>query len=205
MSCRGAKSWHWSILRPVLIIGEAMGGAMDLIPPLGVYAAVLRAQGRPLDYPGGAPRVAQAVRRRSAGARDRLVGRCRGRAQRSVQRHQWRRLHLGEHLAGDRGCARHDAGRACAVVAGEGVSEMDSALGRAAQDARSDRAWPRGVRRPVRSSMPITACAMGRPNPVRRRSCRTVKINQAGFTEMMDTEVMFRKWFKLAKASRLLP
>ena len=33
----------------------------------------------------------------------------------------------------------------------------------------------------------------------------TVKINQAGFTEMMDTEVMFRKWFKLAKASRLLP
>ncbi|MHC2337713.1 hypothetical protein [Bradyrhizobium sp. USDA 4454] len=33
----------------------------------------------------------------------------------------------------------------------------------------------------------------------------TVKINQAGFTEMMDTEVMFRKWFRLAKASRLLP
>ena len=23
----------------------------------------------------------------------------------------------------------------------------------------------------------------------------TVKINQAGFTEMMDTEAMFRKWF----------
>src|SRR6266446_298003 len=33
------KAWHWSILRPVLIIGLAMGGAMDLIPPLGVYAA----------------------------------------------------------------------------------------------------------------------------------------------------------------------
>ena len=34
---------------------------MDLIPPLGVYAAILREQGRPLDYPGGAPRVSQAV------------------------------------------------------------------------------------------------------------------------------------------------
>ena len=33
----------------------------------------------------------------------------------------------------------------------------------------------------------------------------TVKINQAGFTEMMDTEVMFRKWFGLARSRRLLP
>src|SRR5438270_3810526 len=58
---QAGKAWHWSILRPVLIVGLAMGGAMDLIPPLGVYAAMLREQGRPLDYPGGAARVAQAV------------------------------------------------------------------------------------------------------------------------------------------------
>src|SRR2546430_12397196 len=55
------KAWHWSILRPVLIVGETIGGAMDLIPPLGVYAAMLREQGRPLHYPGGAARVSQAV------------------------------------------------------------------------------------------------------------------------------------------------
>src|SRR3954452_18861532 len=55
------KSWHWSILRPVLIVGDTIGGAMDLIPPIGVYAAMLREEGRPLDYPGGAPRVSQAV------------------------------------------------------------------------------------------------------------------------------------------------
>jgi hypothetical protein len=76
------KSWHWSILRPVLIVGATIGGAMDLIPPLGVYAAVLREEGRALDYPGGAARVAQAVdvgaggRRRSVGARHRLGRRC---------------------------------------------------------------------------------------------------------------------------------
>ena len=58
---QAGKAWHWSILRPVLIVGLAMGGAMDLIPPLGVYAAMLREQGRPLDFPGGAARVAQAV------------------------------------------------------------------------------------------------------------------------------------------------
>jgi len=33
----------------------------------------------------------------------------------------------------------------------------------------------------------------------------TVKINQAGFTEMMDTEVMFQKWFRQARSQRLLP
>ncbi|UFW41158.1 hypothetical protein BcanWSM471_33965 [Bradyrhizobium sp. WSM471] len=33
----------------------------------------------------------------------------------------------------------------------------------------------------------------------------TVKINRAGFTEMMDTEDMFRKWFRQAKEERLLP
>ena len=33
----------------------------------------------------------------------------------------------------------------------------------------------------------------------------TVKINKAGFTEMMDTEDMFRKWFTHARSSRLLP
>jgi len=33
----------------------------------------------------------------------------------------------------------------------------------------------------------------------------TVKINKAGFTEMMDTEDMFRKWFRQARSSRLLP
>ena len=58
---QGKAQWHWSILRPVLIVGEAIGGAMDLIPPLGVYAAMLREQGRALDYPAGAARVSQAV------------------------------------------------------------------------------------------------------------------------------------------------
>src|SRR6202022_1550036 len=55
------KAWHWSILRPVLIVGETIGGGMDLIPGLGVYAAMLREQGEALDYPGGAARVSQAA------------------------------------------------------------------------------------------------------------------------------------------------
>ena len=33
----------------------------------------------------------------------------------------------------------------------------------------------------------------------------TIKIKQAGFTEVMDTEAMFRKWFKLFQDEKLLP
>jgi hypothetical protein len=33
----------------------------------------------------------------------------------------------------------------------------------------------------------------------------TIKIAQAGFTEVMDTEAMFRKWFKVFQDKRLLP
>jgi nucleoside-diphosphate-sugar epimerase len=56
------KNWSWSILRPVLIVGDSVGSAMNVIPALGVYAAMMRRAGKTtLDYPGGVGRVAQAV------------------------------------------------------------------------------------------------------------------------------------------------
>ena len=54
------KAWTWSILRPVLIVGDSVGSAMNVIPALGVYAAMMRRDGKTrLDYPGGVGRVAQ--------------------------------------------------------------------------------------------------------------------------------------------------
>jgi nucleoside-diphosphate-sugar epimerase len=55
------KDWSWSILRPVLIVGYSTGSAMNVIPALGVYAALRREAGPDLPFPGGAPRVAQAI------------------------------------------------------------------------------------------------------------------------------------------------
>jgi nucleoside-diphosphate-sugar epimerase len=53
--------WALTILRPQVIYGEAQGGNMNAIPPLGVYAALLRAEGRALDFPGGATTIGEAV------------------------------------------------------------------------------------------------------------------------------------------------
>src|SRR5262249_26232856 len=59
---QAGKRWAWSILRPVLIVGASVGSAMNVIPALGAYAALMRRAGKTrLDYPGGVGRVAQAV------------------------------------------------------------------------------------------------------------------------------------------------
>ena len=55
------QSWHWTILRPQIIFGESFGSAMNLIPAIGTYAALLKEDGRPLFYPGGTPNLMEAV------------------------------------------------------------------------------------------------------------------------------------------------
>src|SRR6202165_5278412 len=198
------KAWHWSILRPGLIVGEAMGGAMDLIPPLGVYAAMLREAGRALDYPGGAARVSQAV---DVDLLARAIA--------------W---------AGEADAARNEAFN---VTNGDvftwenvwpAVSEaLDMKPGVAAplslvasypqwiapwQALRSNHDLIAPDREPfVGLSFQYADYSMryGQTEPGPPSIVSTVKINKAGFTEMMDTEGMVRKWFALAREQRLLP
>jgi nucleoside-diphosphate-sugar epimerase len=198
------KAWHWSILRPVLIVGEAMGGAMDLIPPLGVYAAMLREQGRALDYPGGAARVSQAV---DVDLLARAIG--------------W---------AGEAGAARNEAFNVTNgdVFTWENVwpaiaEALDMKPGGAvplslaatypqwiapwdALRQKYDLISP-DLEAFVGLSFQYADYTMryGQTQPGPPSIVSTVKINQAGFTEMMDTEDTFRKWFRHARSSRLLP
>jgi nucleoside-diphosphate-sugar epimerase len=198
------KAWHWSILRPVLIVGEAMGGAMDLIPPLGVYAAMLREQGRALDYPGGAARVSQAV---DVDLLARAIG--------------W---------AGEAGAARNEAFNVTNgdVFTWENVwpaiaEALDMKPGGAvplslaatypqwiapwdALRQKYDLISP-DLEAFVGLSFQYADYTMryGQTQPGPPSIVSTVKINQADFTEMMDTEDTFRKWFRHARSSRLLP
>jgi len=198
------KGWHWSILRPVLIVGEAMGGAMDLIPPLGVYAAILREQGRALDYPAGAARVSQAV---DVDLLARAIA--------------W---------SGEAEAARNEAFN---VTNGDvftwenvwpAIAEALEMKPGAAVPLSLAQTWPQwiapwealrrkhdlispGLEAFVGLSFQYADYTMryGQTEPGPPAIVSTVKINQAGFTEMMDTEAMFRKWFRQARANRLLP
>lgn len=198
------KAWHWTILRPVLIVGEAIGGAMDLIPPLGVYATMLREKGQPLHYPGGAARISQAVDVD-------LLARAMA----------W---------AGEAKSARNEAFNVTNgdVFTWENVwpavsDAFDMKPGDAIPFSLAQAAEPwsapwdlirskYGLISPalnefvglsfqyVDYQLRYSKTEIGEPAIV-----STVKINQAGFTEMMDTEVMLRKWFRQARADRLLP
>ena len=58
---QAGRKWNFTILRPQIVIGEAIGGNLSLIPPLGVYAALLREERSPLYFPGGDPSVFELV------------------------------------------------------------------------------------------------------------------------------------------------
>ena len=53
--------WTWTIFRPQIIVGESFGSAMNLTAALGAYAALLKEDGLPLSYPGGAASLMEAV------------------------------------------------------------------------------------------------------------------------------------------------
>jgi nucleoside-diphosphate-sugar epimerase len=198
------KSWHWSILRPVLIVGLAMGGAMDLIPPLGVYAAMLREAGRALDYPGGAARVAQAV------DVDLLARAIAWTGEADAARNEAFNVTNGDVFTWENiWPAISDAlgmkpGKAVPLSL---VKEYPKWIEPWDALRRRHNLTSPGLEEFVGLSFQYADYSMrhGQTEPGPPSIVSTVKINQAGFTEMMDTEAMFRKWFRKAKESRLLP
>jgi nucleoside-diphosphate-sugar epimerase len=198
------KAWHFSILRPVLIVGLAMGGAMDLIPPLGVYAAMLREQGRALDFPGGAARVAQAV------DVDLLARAIAWSGEASSARNEAFNVTNGDVFTWEN--IWPAIADALQMKPGKSVPlSMAREFPNWIEPWDALRCKHNLLAPPLQEfvglsfqyadySMRYGHTESGPPSIV-----STVKINRAGFTEMMDTEEMFRKWFVEARAQRLLP
>ncbi len=56
-----AAAWTFSILRPQIVCGQAIGSPMNVVNALGVFAALRREQGLPLAFPGGGGFVTEAT------------------------------------------------------------------------------------------------------------------------------------------------
>ena len=199
-----SKSVPWTILRPVLIVGEAIGGAMNLIPALGVYAALMKEQGNVLPYPGGAPRVGQAV------DADLLAHAIAWAGEADTARNDTFNVTNGDVFVWE------NIWPAIAEVVGMNTGaampfSLHGLLGSA------DMAWDilrarHGLVSPalrdfVGLSLEYADYQMryGHDEPGPASIVSTIKIAQAGFTELMDTEAMFRKWFQVFQDKRLLP
>ncbi len=198
------KDWAWTILRPVLIVGYSTGSAMNVIPALGVYAALRRAAGLDLPYPGGAPRVAQAI---DADLLARAIA--------------W---------AGDGASARNEIFNITngdvfvweniwpAIAAALGMQpggHVPLSLDREIRPRESD--WDAirarhglhsgNLREFVGLSFEYADYTMGygRDTPGPPAIVSTIKLMQAGFTKVIDTETMFAKYFAEFQANGLLP
>jgi nucleoside-diphosphate-sugar epimerase len=202
------RGFTWTILRPQIIFGEALGAAMNLIPALGVYAALLKAEGEPLHFPGGGQTILEAV---DADLVASVI--------------QW---------AGESPAARNQVFNVTNgdVFTWRGVwPAIAEALGMAAGEERPtslaetfsgrERDWD-ALRQAHGLTAPSLAefvgqgfhyadftLAYGRPAEPGALAgaalVSTVKLRQAGFGEAVDTEAMFRRLFRAFQDARLLP
>ncbi len=58
---QAGSAWSFSILRPQIVCGVALGSPMNMVAAIGVYAAVMRQLGKPLCFPGGDGFVTEAT------------------------------------------------------------------------------------------------------------------------------------------------
>jgi len=199
------KNWNWSILRPVLIVGDSVGSAMNVIPALGVYAAMMRRAGKAkLDYPGGVGRVAQAV------DADLLARAIAWSGEADAARNEIFNVTNGDVFVWP------NVWPAIADALGFAPGEhIPLALDQQIRPQEAEWAEIRAAHGLVSGTLKEFVglsfeyadytMGFGRTEPGPPALVSTIKLMQAGFTEVMDTEAMFRKCFAEMQAKRLLP
>ncbi len=200
----GGGPWHWTILRPQIVFGLSLGSAMNLIPAIGTYAALKRERGEALDYPGGLGPILEAVDAdllarvidwagSSPQARDEVFNVTNGDV--FVWHNVWPAIadalgmtpgqHTPERLA-ETMPPQAEAWDAVRERHGLRAPGLDAFVGKSFHYADFCMAY--GADRAVSPAL-----------------VSTTKLRQAGFHEVMDSEVMFRKWFAEFQDRRLLP
>lgn len=198
-------NWSWSILRPVLIVGDSVGSAMNVVPALGVYAAMMKHAGKTaLDYPGGVGRVAQAV------DADLLARAIAWSGDSPMARNEIFNVTNGDVFVWP------NVWPAIADALGFAPGEhVPLALDKEIRPREAE--WAKIRRRHGLKSGNLQefvglsfeyadyTMGFGRTQPGPPALVSTVKLMQAGFTEVIDNEAMFRKAFREMQEKKLLP
>lgn len=201
----GGARWTWSILRPVLIVGDSVGSAMNVIPALGAYAALMRQAGKVrLDYPGGVGRVAQAV------DADLLARAIAWSGEAKAAQNEIFNVTNGDVFVWPN--VWPAIADALGFEPGEHVPlPLDLEI-RPRETEWAEICAKYGlVSTTLRDLVGLSfeyadyTMGFGRTEPGPPALVSTIKLTQAGFTEVMDTEAMFRKCFGEMQAKRLLP
>lgn len=198
------NGFAWTIFRPPLIVGPTHGVAMNLVPVIGAYAALRAAEGLPFTYPGGPSYVAEAV------DTDLLADALVWAAQAPTARNehfnisngevfQWRDLWpaFAEELRVETG-------------PDEAFRISEYMLSRSGL-------WDEIVRERGLRALTLEALvgrshryadfqfAAGAQSPPPPALLSTVKLREAGFHGVRDTEESFRRWFRVLEERKVLP
>ena len=198
------RPWSWTTIRPALVVGMAVGGAMNLIAALGVYGALLKRRGEPLHYPGGAGGLLEATDTELMARAFEWAGEAPSAATQTFNitngemfslKNLWPDIAeaLGMEVGDDipLGFADDLPGAAAewdAIRAEYGLTApaMDAFIGQSFQFA--DFVLARTLRTAPQSS-----------------AMSSIKVRRAGFNETLYSDEMFAKWFARYQADRLLP
>jgi nucleoside-diphosphate-sugar epimerase len=204
---QGPREWSVTILRPTVVFGGALGTNMNLIPVIGAYAALLRAEGRPLHFPKelGAPHLSEAVDARLLGRA--IVWSCESPQARNEvfnvtngDAYSWRVVWPS--IATAFGMAEGDPDP---ITFARWMPDQSAAWAHLV--ARHGLRGPADIMAFVGPNSLVYADMLLREEAAPRTPIlnSTVKIRQAGFAECMDTEDMLVSWFTLLQESGVLP
>jgi nucleoside-diphosphate-sugar epimerase len=202
---QAGNRWCWTILRPQLVVGEAVGGNLNIIPAIGVFAAIRKEASLPLCFPGGPPFIFEAV---DAGL---LARSFEWAATTSACANQVFNITNGDVFVWD------EIWPAIADALGMEAGRPEPLCLRHEMPKKATE-WTGIVSKyGLRSPADINAFVgesfefadfcfgYGADKPPRPAIVSTIKARQAGFHDCIDTEDMFRKWFQHFQDRRLLP
>ena len=200
---RRATTWTFSVMRPQIVCGVALGSPMNMVLAVGVYAAVMRKLGRSLQFPGGLGFVTEAT---DADLLARAimwvwVGISRVPTKRSMsptvmcligQLCFQRLLRCLKCASGEpEPCRLRVEMPRFAGVWNEIVVEHDL--------------QPFTMDQLIGDSWQFADAVFGYGGGARSTLLSTIKIRQFGFHECIDTQVMFAKHLRALQAERILP
>jgi nucleoside-diphosphate-sugar epimerase len=204
-SRQSGKRWHWTIQRPQIVIGGAIGSALNVIPAIGVYAALRKERGLPLAYPGGPGSIAEAV------DADLLARSLEWSAVTPACANEIFNITNGDVFTW-REVWPTIADALGMKVGSPEPQSLQSEMPRhntewAAIVRKYNLAAPPDLETFVGKSFEFADAifAYGLTSPPPPMIVSTIKARQAGFHDCIDTEDMFRKWFTYYQERRLLP
>ncbi len=199
------KAWNWTILRPQLVFGEAIKGNLNVLPAMGVFAAVEREAGRELCYPGGPPLIFEATDTELLANAMEWVAttpECGGEIFNIANGDVMALSNLWPTLAE---CFGMEVGPPKQLLLSEELPKRQEEW--AAIVEKYNLAAPSSIAEFVGDSAELTDFSMATeltsPPPVVVVS--TIKARQFGFHDCIDTEDMLRKWMKRYQDARLFP